>query len=44
MRQSARSVFVGVWLLNEPSRPKLILPTLAILLGVVLVQLPTRKA
>lgn len=38
------AVFLGVWLLDEPSGPKLILPTLAILLGVVFVQLPARKA
>jgi drug/metabolite transporter (DMT)-like permease len=37
------AVLLGVWLLDEPSGPKLILPALAILLGVVLVQLPARK-
>lgn len=38
------AVFLGVWLLDEPSGPKLLVPTLAILLGVVLVQLPARKS
>jgi drug/metabolite transporter (DMT)-like permease len=37
------AVLLGVWLLDEPSGPKLIVPTLAILLGVVLVQLPARR-
>ncbi|HET8939366.1 MAG TPA: EamA family transporter [Polyangiales bacterium] len=38
------AVFLGVWLLDEPAGPKLIVPTLAILSGVVLVQLPARRA
>jgi drug/metabolite transporter (DMT)-like permease len=38
------AVFLGVWLLDEPSSPKLIVPTLAILAGVVLVQLPASKS